>query len=190
MPHFDANSASCRVYVRRKGVLSAIGHDLEIGVTHFRIDIDVADPSAAPRIDAEFAADSLRVITAVDGRVPRPQALSARDRATIDRHIAQDVLSAADHPNIGFRSTDVEQRANGFAIRGRLRLHGAERELTVRVERSGEQWFADATIHQPDFGIRPFRAFAGALKLEAEVSVRVELRWSPAAELLTTDRKA
>lgn len=178
MPRFDSSNSSCRVYVRRSGVLSAVGHDLEIAVTRYRLDIEW---SPSPRVEAEFAADSLRVTSAVDGRVPRPGALSARDRATIDRHIADDVLAAARHPAIVFRSTAVEPRGSGFQVRGRLGLHGVERDVAFAVERTGDRWSAEVALNQPDFGIKPFRAFAGALKIEAQVQVRVELHWAPEA---------
>ena len=178
MARFDATNSLCRIYAKRAGMLAAVGHDLEIGITTYAIDI--AD--SGRQIDATFAADSLRVIDAVQGGRLRPGTLSAQDKATIDRHMAHDILEAASFPKVEFHSDSVDFREGGaYGVRGRLQLHGHERPMHFTVTRNGEQLVAEITLRQTDFGVRPFRAFAGALRIQPELGIRVALAFTPAA---------
>jgi hypothetical protein len=43
----------------------------------------------------------------------------------------------------------------------------------VRAE--GDRWVAEMNIHQPDFGIKPYTAALGALKVKPEVMVRISV---------------
>jgi len=63
----------------------------------------------------------------------------------------------------------------GYRVEGRLTLHGTERGITLLARRRGERLEAEVSLHQPDFGIRPFKAFGGALKVRPDVVVRVSL---------------
>lgn len=169
---FDPSNSECRVFTKRTGILSAVGHDLELAVGEYRI--DVTDSSAPElRIDAEFAACSVRVVAAVVNGTPRQDVLSTHDQDTINRHIAQDVLESARYPYIVFRSMRVEHDDAEYRIHGLLSLHGADRPLLVPARRVGERIEAQAVVHQPAFGVRPFKAFAGALKVHPDAVVRI-----------------
>ena len=92
---FHAGNSDCKLYVRRTGLLAAVGHDLELGVREYRVDVD----ESALSVRAEFDARSVHVIEAVDGAgKPRLGALAAKDKAQIDANIANDVLKVARHP--------------------------------------------------------------------------------------------
>jgi hypothetical protein len=171
MPRFDSQNSECRVYTRRAGMLSALGHDLEIGVNSYRIDVE-----ATPlRVRARFDARSLHVLGTVDGGAGHVDKLSPHDREQIGRQIADEILFAARHPNIEFDSTHIEPHEGGYRIRGRLRLRGVDTPIEFSARRQERRVAADVTVHQPDFGIKPFRAFGGALRLHADVRVRVTL---------------
>lgn len=171
MPHFDPDNSECRIYTRRAGVLSAIGHDLALAVGRYEVDVE----DSPLRVRARFDASSLRVLGAVHGGAVDADTLSARDRTQIERHIADDVLEAGRYPYVEFASTEVEPGASVYRIRGRLRLHGQERAIAFSAPSNGERAEAEVTIHQPDFGITPFRAFGGALRVHADVRVRLHL---------------
>jgi hypothetical protein len=171
MPRFDPTSSECRVYTRRTGVLSAIGHDLELAVDRYEIDVE----EAPLRVRASFDAGSLRVLGAIKGGALLAGELSTGDRAQIDRQVAEEVLEAGRHPQIEFASTQVGPAADGYRVRGLLRLHGAERPIAFSARRSGGRLEAEVVLHQPDFGIKPYRAFGGALRLHPDVRVRIRL---------------
>lgn len=168
--------ASCEVLVFREGVLSAVGHDLLLRATAFEIAVDLEAPSASARIDAR----SLRVVSAFrDGR-PLPGALSASDVQEIESTIAAKVLRAQRFPEIGFASTEVRDSAQGSAqpgesrvVRGTLALCGVTREISFVARGEGERRVAEVRIHQPAFGIQPYRAMLGALRVKPDVVVRV-----------------
>jgi len=150
-------------------MLSAVGHDLEIDVADFSIDVE----GPALRVRARFDASSLRVRGAVEqGRV-RPEKLSQRERDQIDRQIADDVLDSRSHPYIEFISTEIEPDPEGYLVRGELRLRGASRSLRVAARRVPAGLEVHATIHQPDFGIKPFRALGGTLRVHPDVRVHI-----------------
>ena len=169
MPRFDASSARCDVLTFKEGLLSAVAHDLRIAVTTFAIDADFD----ARTVTATFDARSLRVVTALRDGVEAPETLSDRDRKQIDKQIIEDVLAANRHPEVRFTSKRVEPRGDGWEITGALTLHGQTRDVRVDVRRVGAELIAEAKLDQPEFGIRPFSAMLGALKVKREILIRV-----------------
>ena len=166
---FDPSTAECLVFTRKAGVLAAVAHDLKLRVQRFEIVIDDGG------IRARFDATSLRVVCAQVGGKDDPRALSQRDRAEIDATIARDVLDAAKHPEIEFRSGPVA--AAGPAIEGMLSIHGRERALTLKPRRESDRAIVETMLHQPDFGIRPYSAMLGALRIQPDVRVRIATPW-------------
>jgi polyisoprenoid-binding protein YceI len=158
---FDESSAECQVLTYKDGILSPLGHDLTIAVGRFTIAVD------GERVEASFDAGSLRVLSSSGGAVP----LSQRDKQSIEETIAREILKAQRHPRIEFRGTVGESE-----IRGQLTLVGKTREIVCRHRVEGARHTAEARLHQPDFGISPYRAMLGALRLKADLDVRVSLR--------------
>jgi polyisoprenoid-binding protein YceI len=172
---YGPDTATLEVLTFREGVLAAAAHDLLLQVTAFEIAVDPATRGVEARADAR----SLRVASALrDGR-RLPGALSAADVREIERTIVTAVLPAARFPEIRFVSSEVAPQGDGFTVRGTLSLAGARRELTVPVRRVEGRLVGEVALHQPDFGIRPYRAMLGALKVKAGVVVRASI---PAAE--------
>lgn len=172
MLRFDETSAECLVLTFKEGLLAAVAHDLKIRVSRFAIEIDEERRSVVGRFDPS----SLRVVCAVSDGRDAPETLSAANRAEIESSIARYVLEPARHPEIRFASRSVEDRAGGgYSVDGTLSLHGVERPLRVEVRRVERAHVAEARLHQPDFGIEPYRAMLGALRVQAEVAVRLTL---------------
>jgi hypothetical protein len=169
---FDAAAAECLVFVRREGLLSPIGHDLKIRVTRFTIDVD----ENARRVDATFDARSLKVVCAIEGESDRPGSLSDADKRQIEGNIAASVLQTDRHPQIAFTSTSVTDSPGGYTVKGTLSLCGRNRTVQVRVGKEDGAYVAEARVRQPDFGIRPYSAMLGALRVKPVVVVRVRVR--------------
>ena len=161
MTTYDQSNAECRVFTFKEGLLSAVAHDLELEVTRFSVEVSEDGSS----IRATFDAASLRVLDAMaDGR-PSPGTISAKDKRKIESNIVDTVLHAKRHPQIRFESTSVSDTS----VVGKLELHGRSKEL--RLAREGDT--VTATIHQPDFGIKPFSAMLGTLKIRPSVEVKL-----------------
>ena len=159
----DAASAKCLVFVEKAGVLAAVGHDLTLRVERFEIELE---PGA---VHGCFDAASLRVVA--------PAALSAQDRREIEATIAKSILDAPGHPWIRFESKSLVEDGPVRRIDGALSIRGRERPLAVAVRRDGERAAAEARIHQPDFGIKPYTAMLGALRIKPDIRVRLTAPW-------------
>lgn len=170
MAHFDAASAECLVFTYKEGLLSLLAHDLKIRVTRFSLDGDEQPPA----FTAVFDARSLRVIGAMENGVDAPQALSAANKREIEQTIVREVLEAQSYPEIRFAATAIQAKtASTFVVKGRLTLHGRTRAVTARVRRDGGSYVGEARLHQTDFGIRPYSAMFGTLKVKPDVLVRI-----------------
>lgn len=169
MPTYDASTARCSVIAYKQGLLSAVGHNVRLEVQRF--EVRVSDDG----VQAEFDAASLKAICAVkDGRDDHG-ALSARDCETIGGYVRNDILDSRRHPTITFRSTDFDPDDDEIEIEGELTLHGQTRDLELTAEREGPCWVVRTRLRQPDFGIRPFKALMGALKIQPEVDVELRI---------------
>lgn len=170
MPTFDATGATCRIFTEKDGLLSRLAHDLELDVTDFTV---TADDAA---VEGTFNPRSLKVLHAL--KEGRPTAsLSDKDKREIEGNVSRDVLTSS--APIRFTSSSVQRTASGGRVLGTLTLNGRARPVELEVKRDGERFVAELALHQPDFGIRPFSAMMGSLKIKPTVRVRVTLpSWS------------
>jgi polyisoprenoid-binding protein YceI len=171
MPHYDSSSAECLVFTFKEGLLSAVAHDLKLRVTRFSLEVD----ANAGSVSGRFQTDSLEVVCARKEGRDDPGALRDRDRREIEKNIVNDVLHAKRHPEARFESSSVEPRGDGYQVRGTLTLHGTSRELSLDVRREGDRLVTEVPLHQPDFGIKPYRAAMGTLRVQPDVRVRLSV---------------
>lgn len=172
MAKHDASTAECLVFTFKEGLLSKIAHDLKIQVTRFTVSID----DASQAITAELDARSLRVLSAVKEGRDDTHALSDSDKNKIASQIVEDVLHAGAHPVVRFASTSVTPRQDGgYDITGNLTLHGVTKPVSTRTRLENGRQVAELVIHQPDYGIKPFKAMMGTLKVQADVRVRCSI---------------
>ncbi|MGZ6124406.1 MAG: YceI family protein [Myxococcales bacterium] len=167
---FDASTAECLVFTYKAGLLAGVAHDLKLRVERFEIAVDDQG------IRARFDANSLRVACAQVGGKDDLRALSSRDRREIEATIARDVLDARRHPVIEFRSRPVAPSVEPV-IEGALCIRGRERPLIVKPRRDGDRAVIEATLDQTAFGIRPYTAMLGALRIRPDVRVRLTTSW-------------
>ncbi|MBI3184143.1 MAG: YceI family protein [Myxococcales bacterium] len=171
----DAQSAECLVFTFKEGALSALGHDLKIRVGRFDLAIDEQEGA----VSATFDPTSLQVVCAVRDGAERPEALSERDRRQIEDAIRDEVLDARRHPEIRFSSTSVTREEGGYRVDGELTLLGRRRNITFQTREEAGRQVAEVRLHQPDFGIRPYSAMLGTLKVKPGVHVRVAMKLPP-----------
>ena len=171
MARHDAYNSECLVFTFKDGLLSRLAHDLKMQVERFSIEVD----ETTRGITATFDPSSLQVVCAmVDGN-DDPSTLSKGDKKKIYDNIVKDVLHSRKHPEIRFDSTNVVERGEGFAVEGTLQMHGKSRSIQTSVRAEGDRWVAEVNIHQPDFGIKPYTAALGALKVKPDVRVRLSV---------------
>jgi polyisoprenoid-binding protein YceI len=169
MATYDANTAQCWVFSYKEGLLSKIAHDLKHRVTRFTIHVDPQRNEIAAEIDAR----SLRVECVMKDGKENTTELTGDDKAEIEDQIMMDVLHADVHPLIRFQSTAVVERPEGLQIEGNIVLNDRTQPIATLARRQQDHYVAELTIHQPAFGIKPFSAMLGALKIKPDVVVRV-----------------
>jgi polyisoprenoid-binding protein YceI len=163
VPTFDATAVDCRVSVFREGLLTSFGHDITLQVTS--LSLDVGDDDG---ITADFDPSSLRVTT---------EAPSASERKDIEKN-AEKTLEVRKYPKIQFRSVSVVREGDRARIEGDLTLHGVTSPISVEACNDGKCWNAKITLDQREFGIKPFSAMLGALKVKPEVEVHISVPYS------------
>jgi polyisoprenoid-binding protein YceI len=156
----------------RQGVGSTVGHDLTLEVTVWSVEIDVpetgpADAAVTARIDL----GSLTVRDSSGGARP----LTDKDRADIQQN-AQRVLDTGDHGAASFESTGVVVGDDHATISGVLTLHGVAAPVDVHLRELGPgRYRAGTVVTQSAYGIKPYSALLGALKVRDEVEVEIDV---------------
>jgi len=98
-------------------------------------------------------------------------ALDDGDLANIEQTIDDDVLKRQD---ISFRSTRVEATADGLSVTGDLTLRGTTRPITFDLNVGDGRAHGAAVVKQTAWGMKPYTALFGTLKVADEVEVRIE----------------
>ena len=162
MPTFGPENATLTVRTKRQGAASKAGHDLLIEVTSWSATLGeqsitlTADPS------------SLRVLEGTGGMM----ALGDDDKAGIAQTIEDEVLKGTP---IEFRSTSVEPGPG--TVTGELELAGRTRPITFELATSEDGRISGtATLKQTDWGMKPYSALFGTLKVADEVEVEIDAR--------------
>ncbi len=156
----------------RTGLGARAGHDLTLEVTRWRgsVAVDTASPAAsAVAVEAEVA--SIEVRAGTGGLKP----LTDADRAEIRQTMSGRILQAARYPTISFRSTLVGGSPEAFWIEGDLTIAGTTQPVTVHGSLAGGRARGSATLTQSQWGIKPYSAFFGALRLRDEVEVEFDV---------------
>jgi len=121
---------------------------------------------------AELSADgtSLRVQKGTGGM----QALGDEDKENIRQTIDDDVLKKQ---NITFRSASLAPDGDGrYHVEGELTLAGASQPIAFDVLVENGELTASATVTQTRWGMKPFSALFGTLKVLDDVEVHLEGR--------------
>jgi polyisoprenoid-binding protein YceI len=163
------------VHTTRTGLGAKAGHDLTIEVTgwHGRATVDPAAP-ASSAVTVEVDVGSFEVRQATSGVKP----LADADRVEIKKALGE-VLHTAQHPTIAFQSRRVDGSAGSFTLDGELTIMGITRPVTVQGRMTDGRVVGRASVVQSRWGIRPYSAFFGALKLSDEVKVDFDVALTP-----------
>jgi polyisoprenoid-binding protein YceI len=176
--NYRVGPESGRLLVRttRTGLGAKAGHDLTIEVTRWRgnVVIDTANP-AASSVTVEADVDSFEVRQGTGGVKP----LTDADRADIKNTIRGKILKTGRHPTITFGSKQVGGTGESFRIDGDLTIVGVTQPVTVVGRLADGHARGSAVIVQSQWGIRPYTAFLGALKLRDEVEVEFDVDLTP-----------
>ena len=169
-------SGQLLIKTSRTGLGARAGHDLTIEVTRWQgeVTVDSADV-ARSSVSVEVDVGSFEVRTGTGGVKP----LTDADRAEIKKTIGEKILHTGQHPAITFRSTRVAGTPGSFSIDGDLTITGRTQPVTVHGRLADDRVQGSAAVVQSQWGIRPYTAFFGALKLSDEVTIEFNIRVAP-----------
>ena len=172
MQRFDQSTALCKIFTYKEGLLSYLAHDLRISVTSFSISMGGKDHFLEAYVDAR----SLHVDCAMENGRERPDLLSARDRTDIDNNIIRDVLHTDKYPDSILLSSSVKKEGENYLVKADLTLAGRTQEMSFEVRKEDDKrYIADVRLHLPDFGIKPFSALLGAIKIRPDILIHIEI---------------
>jgi YceI-like domain len=156
------DNATLSVKTGRSGAAAKAGHDLVMEVGSWQGTLEIGEQ---PQVTVEADGTSLRVVQGTGGM----QALDDGDKANIQQTIDDEVLN---RQTIEFRSTSVQVDDGRIAIEGELTLVGATHPVKFDVVIGDDGGLgASAVLKQSDWGIKPYSALFGALKVADEVEV-------------------
>ena len=164
----DTAKSVMTVRVYKAGVFSALGHNHEISapISSGRVDV------TARQVELRAKTSTLKVLD---------PGVSEKDRGEIQSTmLGADVLDAASHPEIVFRSTGAEPSGPGvWKVHGNLTLHGQTRTVDVDVRVDGEHYVGTSSFRQTQFGIRPVKVAGGTIRVKDEVRIEFNIQLAP-----------
>ena len=146
--------------------MAQVGHDLTIEMTRWSGRLRLGAHPATSELTVTVDMGSMRIVDGTGGITP----LSERDKHEILRN-ARRILSVDRYPE----GTFVAEEIGEDSVDGTLSLLGTSRALRLTYWVDGERYRASGSVRQSDYGIEPFRAFFGALRLADTVRVEAEL---------------
>lgn len=164
------SEGECRLFTFKEGALSALGHDLVLRASRWSVDLR----REARTVTARVVSSSVEVVCARRHGADDMDALSPGDRAKIERTARSEVLHAERFPEVVFEGAWTGEDPS--AVDGSLTLCGVTKPIRVALSRVDAGVVCTATVHQPTWGIAPYHAMLGALRVQADVRVEWTLR--------------
>jgi len=106
-----------------------------------------------------------------DGQLDE-RALGERDKRQIVENVRDKILHAG-RP-LSFEGK-AEPESGGYRVEGELEMAGKRRPLALSLARSGDRLQGEVELMPSRWGIKPFKALMGAIKLQDRVRVRFDL---------------
>ena len=139
-------------------------------LTAWEATLEIGDESSPSSLAFGADSSSLQVLQGTGGMQP----LSDEDKANIEETIDAEILMGAE---IAFRSTKVVVVPEGstIAVEGELTLVGVTHPIAFEIATGADgELTAKAVVTQSDWGMKPYSALFGALKVADDVEVEVD----------------
>ena len=161
----NIRSGRVHVFTYKEGLLSAVAHDLRITARGFSVTLD------GDTVHATFPIEQFRVDGAMrDGRLD-DRALKPKHKREIRDTMMGRLLKARANPEIVFRG-----RREGMHVLGDLLMAGRSAPIDMTVTQVGQSYRGRIELTPTRWGIAPYSAMFGALKLQDRVVVDFEFQ--------------
>jgi polyisoprenoid-binding protein YceI len=176
---FEIGPENARLLVRthREGLGARAGHDLVIEATRWagQVRIEAGEPPGG-HLEVRIDTRGLEVREGHGGARP----LTDKDRLEIKSNIQEKVLHAERDPELRFTAEKVVIEDHHAYLTGDLTIAGQTRPagLDVDLEPAADGLHARGAvqIRQTDYGIQPYSALMGMLKVADRVEVDFDVR--------------
>ena len=176
---FEIGPENARLLVRthREGLGARAGHDLVIEATRWAGQVRI-DPGEPPLSHVEVRVDThgLEVREGHGGARP----LTDKDRLDIKSNVEEKVLHADRYPELRFTAEKVVVEGHDVHLAGNLTIGGQTRPAGVDVHlepaADGLHGRGAVQVRQTDFGIKPYSALMGMLRVADQVDVDFDVR--------------
>jgi polyisoprenoid-binding protein YceI len=173
---FVADESKFTVQAFAEGLLSAFGHDPILAIKNFAGEVRF--------VPGSFESGSVNLTITADGIVLTNE-VKEKDRIELEQTMREQVLEVAKYPEIVFVSSNisVHRLAEGryrARVIGDLTLHGVTQKnlwitSQVTMREKDLQAQGDFSLKQTDFGIKPFSAAGGTIKLKNELKFTFDI---------------
>ena len=159
----------------RRGAIAKAGHDLLMEVGRWGATVQIAGDAAQSVVELNADSNSLTVLEGTGGI----QKLGDEEKRGIEQTIEQEVLKGT---AITFRSTAVQSAGDGrLSVQGDLELAGGINPVAFDLDIADDgRVTGSAVVKQSAWGMKPYTALFGTLKVADEVGVWIDARLRPA----------
>lgn len=175
----DPETSRVMIYVSRGGLMRRAGHDHVIASENISGEVTLAPDGSSlaelriPLTELVVDAPRYRKRFELDPEVSESSIRGTR------RNMLEKVLDVETHPSVQVRAIPVDASAQPTVLMVEIELQGATAEYEVPVSLAIESERIEVsgsfTILHSDFGIRPFRAAAGLLRVADELDIHFEV---------------
>ena len=165
------NATPCTILVETgvDGLLAHLGHRLCLRVHDYRVELRRGHVSALMR------SDSLRVEGVLREGQCATGVLSRRDVEKIEALLRSDILTSARWSDIRYEALVTSHDDPGsLTCAGDLTLRGVTRPMALCGRLSAERATLSGSLAQSAWGITPYSALAGQLRVADTITVRIE----------------
>jgi polyisoprenoid-binding protein YceI len=150
------------------GAAARAGHNLRIEVQRWGATVALAEDPAQTALELTADSGSLQVVEGTGGM----NSLDDDDRAGITQTINDEVLKGT---AIAFRSTSVSGSDGRLSVQGDLELAGGINPITFELAVADDgRITGTAIVKQTAWGMKPYSALFGTLKVSDEVEVSID----------------
>ena len=145
-------SGRIEVLTFKDGLLSKVAHDLMVELRQFHLEPDGAR---------------------IKGGVLDAHGISESDRLDINANVQKRILRTGDFPDAKFAG-EATRGAGGYSVVGKLTLVGKTQDITATARETDGHWRGEAELVPTRWGIQPYKALFGAIRLQDRVIVRFD----------------
>lgn len=168
---YRLGTESGRIVLRtfRDGLAATAGHDLVLELPRWSGELVIDDDKTPVSLEVRIDLGGLTVREGTGGLKP----LTDRDRREIAA-TARKLLGTDQHPEAVFTANRFELSGDNGVLEGNLSIRGVTRPLRLQLTQPEPgSYRGTGTLVQSAYGIKPYTAFFGALKVRDAVDIEV-----------------